>query len=215
MTGTRSLPPPRTRGSHHVFGGWRSCSARMASRCSRCARSTAGSHAGARRRESSAHEVGQPSHGGRAGAAERAESRHRRQRPLRLARSALPCPSGLRRHGHGGRGRSREPRRLGRVERTLGQLVGVRARGRASGDSRVKEERVEVMAAIHAAFLWRPNGKDLEPRMVSQHREWSSAGKIDFAKNFLSDADADGFRDLVRKTLAKVDAEHRRRRRRR
>ena len=83
------------------------------------------------------------------------------------------------------------------------------------GTSKVKEKRVEVMAAIHVAFLWRPQGRDLEPRMVCQHREWSTAGKPDFATNFSTDAKADEFRDLVRQTLAKVVAEHRRRKRRR
>jgi hypothetical protein len=74
------------------------------------------------------------------------------------------------------------------------------------GTSRVTQRRVDVMAAIHAAFLWRPSAPDLDPRMVCQHREWSDVGKIDFATNFSTKAAADEFRTLVRRQLARLNA---------
>lgn len=79
------------------------------------------------------------------------------------------------------------------------------------GTRSVVKKRVMVMAAIHAVFLWRPSGKDLEPRMTCQHREWGEnahppTGKPDFATNFSTKPRADTFRDLVKHTLGQLNA---------
>jgi hypothetical protein len=75
------------------------------------------------------------------------------------------------------------------------------------GTSKVTQRRVVVMASIHACFLWRPGSTaDLKPKMTCQHREWSDQGKIDFATNFSTKAQADGFRKLVGQQLAKLNA---------
>jgi len=79
------------------------------------------------------------------------------------------------------------------------------------GTSKVAQRRVIVMASIHACFLWRPTGPDLDPKMVCQHREWGRnatppTGKPDFATNFSTDGTADDFRRLVGQQLAKLNA---------
>jgi hypothetical protein len=73
------------------------------------------------------------------------------------------------------------------------------------GTTKVTQKRVMAMASIHACFLWRPGGSDIDPRMTCQHREWSDVGKPDFATNFSTDAGADEFRKLVRQQLAKLN----------
>jgi hypothetical protein len=74
------------------------------------------------------------------------------------------------------------------------------------GTSMVAQRRVLVMVSIHAIFLWRPTGPDLKVAMSCQHWEWSDAGKIDFAKNFSTQAQANQFRVLVGQQLAKLNA---------
>ena len=73
------------------------------------------------------------------------------------------------------------------------------------GTSLVAQKRVNVMAAIHAAFLWRPTAPDIPVKMLCQHREWSDEGKVDFAKNFSTKAQADAFRALVKQRLVTLN----------
>ena len=57
-------------------------------------------------------------------------------------------------------------------------------------------------------FVVAAGGANIDPGMVSQHREWAKSagtGKIDFAKNFVTDAEADEFRRIVRQQLSKLD----------
>lgn len=73
------------------------------------------------------------------------------------------------------------------------------------GNFKVSARRELVMASIHACFLWRPSAPDIAPKFTCQHREWSTAGKIDFATNFSTNADANRFRQLVAQQLAKLN----------
>jgi hypothetical protein len=73
------------------------------------------------------------------------------------------------------------------------------------GTSRVGDKRVEVSTAIHACLLWRPRGTDIPAHQVVQHREWNPIDKIDFAKNFATEAQQDEFRRMVAGHLRRLN----------
>ena len=57
-------------------------------------------------------------------------------------------------------------------------------------------------------FVVAAGGANIDAGMVSQHREWAKSrapGRSTFAKNFVTDAEADEFRRIVRQQLSKLD----------